>query len=162
MKSDVYTFNGTEYCTKDELLSSNETAPLYRHYCPNDVCEDFFRENNVSQRAAIPGLNTETFLREHSSVTYYLSSTVLHNNDVICLATVECCVTFVFCLMFVENRMQHYRDEGEFVTGNSTEQGTKRDILAEISTSFTILLAIFFPSCTGQYHLISSLVRCFI
>ena len=68
MKSDVYTFNGTEYCTKDELLSSNETAPLYHHYCPNDVCEDFFRENNVSQRAAIPGLNTETFLREHSLV----------------------------------------------------------------------------------------------
>lgn len=49
------------------------------------------------------------------------------------------------------NRLNRYRDKGEFATGNNTAQGLPtRDILAEISTTFTVLLAIFFPSCTGK------------
>jgi len=51
----------------------------------------------------------------------------------------------------VGNRVNKYRDKGEYVTGSSTDQGNKlTDILAESSTTFTLLLAIFFPSCTGN------------
>lgn len=55
-----------------------------------------------------------------------------------------------------------YRDEGEFATGNSTAQGVPgRDITAEMTTTFTLLLAIFFPSCTGMYNVdYYSLIQC--
>ena len=57
---------------------------------------------------------------------------------------------YIRCSFPTANRVNRYRDKGEFATGNNTAQGQpNRDILAEISTTFTILLAIFFPSCTG-------------
>ena len=40
----------------------------------------------------------------------------------------------------------HYKQKGEVKNGI---KGLKGDIIADITTSFTILLAIFFPSVTG-------------
>ena len=83
MKTDNYEVEiGGElhhYCTKDMniTLPDNTTmlAPLWKQYChiqnitdengtwigSEPKCEDLFRENNVTQKPAITGLNMKTF-----------------------------------------------------------------------------------------------------
>ncbi|XP_067930214.1 solute carrier family 12 member 4-like isoform X2 [Watersipora subatra] len=119
LKSDLVMRDEQMYCTKQRMLDLGENvtkiSPLWETYCGAAVnissCDSFFKDNNVSMKPAIPGLNVQTFLA---------------------------------------NRGSAYRGSGQFVTGNSTETGVEgRDIIADLRTSFTILLAIFFPSCTG-------------
>jgi len=58
----------------------------------------------------------------------------------------------------IGNIFNHYRDKGQYVTGDSKDQGNPDiDILAEMRTTFTLLLAIFFPSCTGEWWVISDI-----
>uniref|UniRef100_A0A1W7R9K3 Solute carrier family 12 member 4 n=1 Tax=Hadrurus spadix TaxID=141984 RepID=A0A1W7R9K3_9SCOR len=53
--------------------------------------------------------------------------------------------------VFTENIKSHYWEKGEYISMNEYKvKETKRNqIFADITTSFTLLVAIFFPSCTG-------------
>ncbi|XP_077976194.1 solute carrier family 12 member 4-like isoform X2 [Styela clava] len=60
--------------------------------------------------------------------------------------------------VITENSVNHYMDNGDILTSSSLDEvpvapyepkGTETWIVADITTTFTILLAIFFPSVTG-------------
>ena len=60
-------------------------------------------------------------------------------------------LSFVFSV--TENTWSLYRRGGEVLPG---EKGKEGQVVADITTTFTILLAIFFPSVTGkvpQWHI---------
>ena len=58
---------------------------------------------------------------------------------------------YIFLILFfmisLVNLMSNYRKRGEVKKGVKGKSG---DVLPDIATSFTILLAIFFPSVTGM------------
>ncbi|XP_077982777.1 solute carrier family 12 member 4-like isoform X2 [Glandiceps talaboti] len=47
---------------------------------------------------------------------------------------------------FIRNGMSYYRKDGEVLQG---QKGVNNQIVSDMTTSFTVLLAIFFPSVTG-------------
>ena len=49
----------------------------------------------------------------------------------------------------IENTRSHYLEEGEVHPG---ERGEGVQLSAQVTSSFFILISIFFPSVTGQYH----------
>ncbi|XP_067651292.1 solute carrier family 12 member 4-like isoform X1 [Haliotis asinina] len=50
---------------------------------------------------------------------------------------------------FIENVYNHYTEEGNIVGTDEKGSEARGEVLAEITTSFMILLAIYFPSVTG-------------
>ena len=50
-------------------------------------------------------------------------------------------------MISLDNLLSNYRKRGEVKKGVKGKSG---DVLPDIATSFTILLAIFFPSVTGM------------
>lgn len=76
------------------------------------------------------------------------------------------CDFFAFCsinvicifLCFAANIPMRFGRKGDFITASSDpdaadphNEKTYNQLLIDISTSFTFLLAIFFPSCTGTF-----------
>ncbi len=51
-----------------------------------------------------------------------------------------------------DNTFNTYMERGQVVDGEVQGDQNKGQIIADITTSFTILLAIFFPSCTGKWR----------
>lgn len=55
-------------------------------------------------------------------------------------------------ILSTENYMDNYLEEGERVDGNGEVGYPKKgEIVSDMTTTFVILLAIFFPSCTGKW-----------
>ncbi len=59
--------------------------------------------------------------------------------------------------IFKENVGEKYRDAGDAISSNDTEseynlggEDKRGYIVTDIATAFTILVGIFFPSCTGE------------
>ncbi len=50
-----------------------------------------------------------------------------------------------------ENTYNKYLESGQVVDGKVQGNQDRGEIIADITSSFVILLAIFFPSCTGIY-----------
>ncbi len=57
------------------------------------------------------------------------------------------CYKYVLC--FPENTFNAYNEPNDRIGDNEPGDREKGDIVADIATSFIILLGIFFPSCTG-------------
>ncbi|XP_023030764.1 solute carrier family 12 member 4 isoform X1 [Drosophila tropicalis] len=99
-----------ENCTKDDSF-------LRDIYCPNNKCEEYYLNNNVTKVKGIKGLSSgvfydnifPSFLEKGQFISYGRNSVDIEN-----------------------------------VGGQSYNQ-----IMADITTSFTLLIGIFFPSVTG-------------
>ena len=127
-------FNGEWCCVKDEYcpgVNNQTTAPLYNYYCGGgnetdpDLCE-YFTNNEVGLIKGIPGI---------------LSGTI------------------------VENLWPAYATgENEIIGANKVEKklvnekpnmlyGNRRvgEIVTDMSTSFLVIIGIFFPSATGIF-----------
>lgn len=55
----------------------------------------------------------------------------------------------LWLLLLVENTFQKYTEQGNRIGTDQKGDRSKGEIVADVTTTFTILLAIFFPSCTG-------------
>ena len=52
--------------------------------------------------------------------------------------------------MLSDNTFNQYHENGQVIDGEIQGDQDRGEIIADITSSFVILLAIFFPSCTGR------------
>ncbi|XP_029286568.1 solute carrier family 12 member 5 [Cottoperca gobio] len=113
-----------DVCSKTiETANGTVTTQLWRMFCDspflNATCDKFFVANNVSQIQGIPGV-TSGILAENMFGTYY------EKGDLIARKNMESVV-----------------DQDDPLTN------ANRYVLADISSFFTLLVGIYFPSVTG-------------
>ncbi|XP_066247243.1 solute carrier family 12 member 6 isoform X1 [Euwallacea similis] len=99
------------HCTK------NITGPLYKEYCPNNLCFDYWQKNNLTVERGIKGLSSGVFFDN------------IHNS-------------FLTEGQFIAKG--NHPVDADNVGGNAYSQ-----VMVDITTTFTILIGIFFPSVTG-------------
>uniref|UniRef100_A0A8B9KJM2 Solute carrier family 12 member 5a n=1 Tax=Astyanax mexicanus TaxID=7994 RepID=A0A8B9KJM2_ASTMX len=118
-------WKGFDVCAKViERDNATVTTKLWRMFCDseflNATCDTYFSNNNVTEIQGIPGV-TSGILKEN------LFSTYLEKG------------------MFLEKKgLSTYLEPDEIPTNSN------RYVLADISTFFTMLVGIYFPSVTGQ------------
>ncbi|XP_030748646.1 solute carrier family 12 member 6 isoform X3 [Sitophilus oryzae] len=95
----------------------NTTGPLYKTFCPNNVCDSYWLTHNLTVEKGIKGLASGVFF---------------------------------------ENIFHSFLEQGQFIAkGNqpqdvdNLEDNNYSQVMVDITTSFTILIGIFFPSVTG-------------
>uniref|UniRef100_A0A3B1KLL5 Solute carrier family 12 member 5 n=1 Tax=Astyanax mexicanus TaxID=7994 RepID=A0A3B1KLL5_ASTMX len=117
-------WKGFDVCAKViERDNATVTTKLWRMFCDseflNATCDTYFSNNNVTEIQGIPGV-TSGILKEN------LFSTYLEKG------------------MFLEKKgLSTYLEPDEIPTNSN------RYVLADISTFFTMLVGIYFPSVTG-------------
>ncbi|XP_057683490.1 solute carrier family 12 member 5b isoform X1 [Corythoichthys intestinalis] len=118
------TSKGYDICAKViEIDNETVTTKLWRSFCDseylNATCDDYFNNNNVTEIQGIPGV-TSGILAENLFGNYLEKG------------------------MIVEKRGLASQPDLE-----SSASGTNRFVLADISSFFTLLVGIYFPSVTG-------------
>ncbi|XP_056294354.1 solute carrier family 12 member 5 isoform X3 [Pseudoliparis swirei] len=113
-----------DVCAKTiESANGTVTTQLWRMFCDspflNATCDKYFTSNNVTQIQGIPGL-TSGILSENMFATYY------DKGDLI-----------------ARKNMESIDDPDDPLTN------ANRYVLADISSFFTLLVGIYFPSVTG-------------
>ncbi|KAL1493192.1 hypothetical protein ABEB36_011293 [Hypothenemus hampei] len=100
-----------EHCTK------NKTGPLYREFCPNNTCYEYWDKHNLTAERGIKGLASG---------------------------------------VFYENIFHSFLELGQFLAKGNLPADVENigdnnyaQVVNDITTSFTILIGIFFPSVTG-------------
>ncbi|XP_023216829.1 solute carrier family 12 member 6-like [Centruroides sculpturatus] len=85
------------------------------------------------------------------NITDYICDPYFENNDAEKVKAIPGLASGVFS----ENVPSHYWAKGEYISLKEPEEKeTKRNqLVADITTTFTLLVAIFFPSCTGKIDL---------
>uniref|UniRef100_A0AAY5F501 Solute carrier family 12 member 5b n=1 Tax=Electrophorus electricus TaxID=8005 RepID=A0AAY5F501_ELEEL len=115
---------GLDVCAKTiDRGNGTITTKLWRFFCDseflNATCDEYFTNNNVSQLQGIPGI-TSGILAEN------LFSTFMKKNDIL------------------EKRGLPAVEDPDIPLANSN-----RYVLADITSFFTLLVGIYFPSVTG-------------
>ena len=62
-------------------------------------------------------------------------------------------LTTCIYLILSDNTFNNYQENGQIVDGDFQGDQDRGEIIADITSSFVILLAIFFPSCTGDNYI---------
>lgn len=72
-------------------------------------------------------------------------------------------LNYVSFLFFTENIFGNFLETGQYISRSRKveeiqplNKNTYNMVMVDITTSFTILIGIFFPSVTGQYKMFSS------
>ncbi|XP_049611686.1 solute carrier family 12 member 5b isoform X1 [Syngnathus scovelli] len=115
---------GYDVCAKViEIDNETVTTKLWRSFCDseniNATCDDYFNDNNVTEIQGIPGV-TSGILAENLFGNYLEKG------------------------MIVEKR-----GLASQVDPDSSASATNRFVLADITSFFTLLVGIYFPSVTG-------------
>ncbi|XP_077424027.1 solute carrier family 12 member 5b isoform X1 [Vanacampus margaritifer] len=115
---------GYDVCAKViEIDNETVTTKLWRSFCDseyiNATCDDYFNDNNVTEIQGIPGV-TSGILAENLFGNYLEKG------------------------MIVEKR-----GLASQVDPDSSASSTNRFVLADITSFFTLLVGIYFPSVTG-------------
>lgn len=125
-------------CTK------NATGPLYELFCPNKTCDPYFQSHNIS---IVQGIK----------VKFYW---IIGNNK-----KNEKCDNYNYLYLFqglssgvfFDNLQDSFLQLGEYIAYGKDpedieqmERPTYNQVYADLSTTFTILIGIFFPSVTGN------------
>uniref|UniRef100_A0A7N6BI85 Solute carrier family 12 member 5a n=1 Tax=Anabas testudineus TaxID=64144 RepID=A0A7N6BI85_ANATE len=113
-----------DVCAKTiETANGTVTTQLWRMFCDspllNATCDKYFVANNVSQVQGIPGI-TSGILAENLFGTYYEKGDLIARKD-----------------------MESVEEQDDPLTN------TNRYVLADITSFFTLLVGIYFPSVTG-------------
>uniref|UniRef100_A0A8C1MMP2 Solute carrier family 12 member 5b n=1 Tax=Cyprinus carpio TaxID=7962 RepID=A0A8C1MMP2_CYPCA len=115
---------GFDICAKTiERGNATLTTKLWRAFCDseflNATCDEYFTSNNVSQIQGIPGI-TSGILAENLFSTFMEKNSILEKRGVPAVLDPEATVT-----------------------------NTNRYVMADITSFFTLLVGIYFPSVTG-------------
>uniref|UniRef100_A0A672TCR5 Solute carrier family 12 member 5-like n=1 Tax=Sinocyclocheilus grahami TaxID=75366 RepID=A0A672TCR5_SINGR len=115
---------GFDICAKTiERGNATVTTKLWRAFCDseflNATCDEYFTNNNISQIQGIPGI----------------TSGILAEN--------------LFSTFMEKNSMLEKRGIPAVLDPEAPETNTNRYVLADITSFFTLLVGIYFPSVTG-------------
>uniref|UniRef100_A0A9J8BHT8 Solute carrier family 12 member 5b n=1 Tax=Cyprinus carpio carpio TaxID=630221 RepID=A0A9J8BHT8_CYPCA len=115
---------GFDICAKTiEQGNATVTTKLWRAFCDseflNATCDEYFTNNNVTQIQGIPGI-TSGILAENLFSTFMEKNSILEKRGVPAVLDPEATVT-----------------------------NTNRYVMADITSFFTLLVGIYFPSVTG-------------
>ncbi|KAI5644992.1 amino acid permease domain-containing protein [Phthorimaea operculella] len=99
--------------------TKNETGPLHELYCPNKVCDPYYASHNISIVQGIRGLASGVFFEN------------LQDS------------------FFTFGQLIAYGREPEDIEPLDNNHQTYNQITIDLTTTFTILIGIFFPSVTG-------------
>ncbi|KAF7695020.1 solute carrier family 12 member 5b isoform X2 [Silurus meridionalis] len=115
---------GFDICAKTiESGNGTITTKLWRMFCDseflNATCDEYFTNNNVSQVQGIPGI-TSGILAENLFSTFMSKNDILEKRGIPSVADPDAPLT-----------------------------NTNRYVLADITSFFTLLVGIYFPSVTG-------------
>uniref|UniRef100_A0A671R4M0 Solute carrier family 12 member 5-like n=1 Tax=Sinocyclocheilus anshuiensis TaxID=1608454 RepID=A0A671R4M0_9TELE len=115
---------GFDICAKTiEQGNATVTTKLWRAFCDseflNATCDEYFTNNNVSQIQGIPGI-TSGILAENLFTTFMEKNSILEKRGIPAVLDPE-----------------------------APETNTNRYVLADITSFFTLLVGIYFPSVTG-------------
>uniref|UniRef100_A0A8C6UWW5 Solute carrier family 12 member 4 n=1 Tax=Neogobius melanostomus TaxID=47308 RepID=A0A8C6UWW5_9GOBI len=138
-----------DVCAKT-VMQGNMTVPsqLWENFCtPGNLsssqCDEYFLLNNVTKIQAIPGM---------ISLLPFACPIFTCTNAVKKTKQKTCCV-----FPIIENMWSNYRYKGQLlekpavqsVDAHGSLEKLSLYLTADITTSFTLLLGIFFPSATG-------------
>uniref|UniRef100_A0A8C2ISM5 Solute carrier family 12 member 5b n=1 Tax=Cyprinus carpio TaxID=7962 RepID=A0A8C2ISM5_CYPCA len=115
---------GFDICAKTiERGNATLTTKLWRAFCDseflNATCDEYFTSNNVSQIQGIPGI-TSGILAENLFSTFMEKNSILEKRGIPAVLDPE-----------------------------APETNTNRYVLTDITSFFTLLVGIYFPSVTG-------------
>uniref|UniRef100_A0A673HIR7 Solute carrier family 12 member 5-like n=1 Tax=Sinocyclocheilus rhinocerous TaxID=307959 RepID=A0A673HIR7_9TELE len=115
---------GFDICAKTiERGNATVTTKLWRAFCDseflNATCDEYFTNNNISQIQGIPGI----------------TSGILAEN--------------LFSTFMEKNSMLEKRGIPAVLDPEAPDTNTNRYVLADITSFFTLLVGIYFPSVTG-------------
>ncbi|XP_073674766.1 solute carrier family 12 member 5b isoform X2 [Garra rufa] len=115
---------GFDICAKTiERGNATLTTKLWRAFCDseflNATCDEYFTNNNISQIQGIPGV-TSGILAENLFSTFMEKNSILEKRGIPAILDPEAPVT-----------------------------NTNRYVMADITSFFTLLVGIYFPSVTG-------------
>ncbi|XP_026125611.1 solute carrier family 12 member 5-like isoform X2 [Carassius auratus] len=115
---------GFDICAKTiERGNATVTTKLWRAFCDseflNATCDEYFSSNNVSQIQGIPGI-TSGIMAENLFSTFMEKNSILEKRGIPAVLDPE-----------------------------APETNTNRYVLADITSFFTLLVGIYFPSVTG-------------
>ncbi|XP_051913477.1 solute carrier family 12 member 5b isoform X1 [Hippocampus zosterae] len=115
---------GYDVCAKViEIDNETVTTQLWRSFCDSDyinaTCDDYFRDNNITEIQGIPGV-TSGILAENLFGNYLEKGVIVEKRGLASQADPD-----------------------------SSASSTNRFVLADITSFFTLLVGIYFPSVTG-------------
>ena len=135
---------GTRIVTQVQNCSKDFETDLFHNFCTlNETHKDHehFDSKNVS------------ILTKHFTEDDYVCDTYFSTNE----ATIRQGIRGMTSNAFHENVFNKYKEKGDAIANSTQEKeynlgGNPKYgyILADIYTSFVLLVGIFFPSCTGK------------
>lgn len=130
-----------------------KTTSIWKHFCQgpelNASCDKYFTSNNFSEIKGIPGLASGIISGRVLDAGWLCDERFL---------TVENTNKYVLNPLLTENLWSSYLSKGDVVEKGSLKSSLDAPpasthhpyVFADITTSFTLLVGIFFPSVTGM------------
>lgn len=126
-------------CTKAE------NGQLYNTFCKNKLCDPYFITNNVTKVRGIKGIASGVFFGQCALQARLLVSTPVRP------------APYLKLLLVADNIADSFLMDGQYIAKGKDPKDIERldspsfnQVYADITTAFTILIGIFFPSVTGE------------
>lgn len=127
-------------CTKDV------TGELHQLFCPNNTCDPYYAAHNIS---IVQGIKVTVS-------THYETKGASH----VVPPTKHLIFQGLASGVFFDNLQDSFLHEGQFIAYGKEPEDIEQmerppynQVYADLTTTFTILIGIFFPSVTGKYTL---------
>lgn len=140
-----------ETCAKTEVVKNTTVyTDLWRIFCDNATCHEYFSANNLTEILAIPGLRSGV-IKGGEGFQPFLGHSLSHGTNPI---------THSFSPL--DNLWGDYGPVGTYVEKKSQPSVPVQDtstvmnkqyVINDITTYFTLLVGIYFPSVTGRFLL---------
>ncbi|MEQ2202692.1 hypothetical protein XENOCAPTIV_012588 [Xenoophorus captivus] len=141
-----------DICAKvTEIDNETITTKLWRSFCDSDslnaTCDEYFINNNITEIQGIPGVTSGVLAGLFCDASVTLFDDYSTDSDLFIL------------ILFSENLFGNYLEKGMILEKRGISSNVDPDIpttnanryvLADITSFFTLLVGIYFPSVTGD------------